>query len=201
MHIPEKKPVLAILGRSNTGKSSLCRLLAPMYKRQIKVGKAPGVTRNLLILEKEEYTIIDLPGFGYMKSVSRAAEERVKDKIIRFVEEQHSRIFLAIHVINLQVFKMIFKKYEHSSVPFDKELVEFVKEFSIPLVILANKIDKMKKSKVQEDVSYLMDKIQPGRFEGMTRDDIIPFSTRTKAGLDILEGKISSHLTTYLERA
>ncbi|MFX0101545.1 MAG: GTP-binding protein EngB [Candidatus Hodarchaeota archaeon] len=184
----EKHPIMVIVGRSNTGKSSLCRLLAPWHKRKIKVGKNPGVTKKPVRIMMDDYEIVDLPGFGYMKGVSKREEERVMDDIINFIESNREEIFVAVQVIDLTAFKRIFEKYKSTSVPFDKELFEFLQEMRIPTMILANKVDKLRKNEMMENFNYLKEGMETSRFPSFSDEDLIQCSMKTKQGLDrILE--------------
>lgn len=187
-------PILAIVGRSNTGKSSLCRLLAPQFKKKIRVGKAPGVTRRINTYSVGEYTIHDLPGFGYMKHSSKKEEDMVKDEIIAFLETKADEIFLAIHVINLEAFRRIYEKYKHDSVPFDNEMLAFLLELEIPTVVLGNKVDKFKHHEREREMAFLKEKLIDTTMGRFPPRNIIPFSTRTREGLDALEKMIDMHL-------
>lgn len=196
--LSEKKPLLVIAGRSNTGKSSLCRLLAPRSAtRLIKVGKYPGVTRGPLEIDNGKYTIVDLPGFGYMAHASKKFQDSVKDKIISFIENRHAEIFLAIEVINIEVFRIAFDKHMNASVPFDKELFEFLQGFKIPTVVLANKMDKLRKQAADAEFDYLMRVMEFSRFPGFPRANVLPFSTKDGTGATTLLGLIDTHLARF----
>lgn len=180
----------------------MCRLLSPTaFKKLIKVGKNPGVTRRNVVIPLDGFTIVDMPGFGYMKNVSRETERKVQEDIISFIDEHHQSIFLAIEVINLPVFRAVFTKYEGISTPFDKELFTFLREHDIPTVILANKVDKLPKRVAEEEIEFLMDALDvDGIGPGFDRRDVIPFSTRTRTGLDELERKIQVCLAMHGKR-
>ena len=195
-----KKPVLAVLGRSNTGKSSLCRLLAPQAWKAIKVGKYPGVTKGLREVDNDEYTLIDLPGFGYMMHVSKKFQDETQDKIISFIEHRHKDIFLAIQVINLEVFRTAFDKYKDISVPFDKELFDFLQQFKIPTIIIANKVDKLRKQEAEAEFAYLKEVMNVKRYSGFPAGNIMQFSAKTELGFDVLKKKIIDCLEAYKAR-
>ncbi len=193
-----KKPLLAILGRSNTGKSSLCRMLAPKSAaRMIKVGKYPGVTRGLREIENGEYTIVDLPGFGYMMHASRKFQGEVQDKIISFIEKRHQEIFLAIEVVNIEMFRIAFDKHNETSVPFDKELFDFLQEFEIPTIVLANKIDKLRKQAAEAELEYLKQAMAFSTFPAFPPTNVIPFSTKEGTGAEVLLEKIKNYFQEF----
>jgi GTP-binding protein EngB required for normal cell division len=196
--LSSKKPLLAIIGRSNTGKSSLCRMLAPKSAaKQIKVGKYPGVTRGPREIDNGEYTIVDLPGFGYMMHASKTFQGEVQDKIISFIENRHKEIFLAIEVVNIEMFRIAFDKHKETSVPFDKELFEFLQEFKIPTIVLANKIDKLRKQAAEAELEYLKQVMAFSRFPTYPPANTIPFSTKEGTGYDLLQAKITAYLREF----
>ncbi|MHA1369667.1 MAG: GTP-binding protein EngB [Promethearchaeota archaeon] len=189
-----KRPILAILGRSNTGKSSICRLLAPSMKNKIKVGKKPGVTKNFLKIEKDNYDIVDFPGFGYMKTVSKKERERIQTGIVKYIEKNHEYIFLALEVINLPMFPQVFEKYREKSIPFDKELFDFLLEYSIPTIIIANKVDKLKKQDIQKYFDFLLEALEIQDNKEFQENNIILFSAKRGIGFYELKKKINHYL-------
>nr|MDO8110053.1 GTPase [Candidatus Sigynarchaeota archaeon] len=200
MENAKKKPLLAVLGRSNTGKSSLCRMLAPQAMKAIKVGKYPGVTKGLKEIDNEDYILVDLPGFGYMMHVSKQFRDEVQDKIIKFIEQRHREIFIAIEVINIEMFRIVFDKYKDTSVPFDKELFEFLQQFKVPTVILANKIDKLRKQEGETEFAYLKEVMDIKRYPGIPPGNIIAFSAKTGLGFESLQERIAFYLKTKRAR-
>jgi GTP-binding protein EngB required for normal cell division len=196
--ISSKKPLLVIIGRSNTGKSSLCRLLAPKAAAKlIKVGKNPGVTRGPKEIDNGEYTIVDLPGFGYMLHASKEFQGKVQDRIISFIENRHQDIFLAIEVINIEMFRIAFDKHKDSSVPFDKELFEFLQEFKVPTVVIANKIDKLRSQAAEAEVEYLKQAMAFSSARAFPPTNVIPFSTKEGTGSEALLEKIGRYLKEF----
>ncbi|MFX1390952.1 MAG: GTPase [Promethearchaeota archaeon] len=156
------KPSLLIIGNSNVGKSSITKLLLPNPKKfKGKVGKTPG--SSLLIKPIFQnglpYQIVDLPGFGYMKSPSRRREEHIKKQIVVHIEKNHSNYFLGLVVINILRIKDEINKYfieNKNTIPLSFELINFLKEFEIPLIIIINKIDKVSNSEKNKILSLLI---------------------------------------------
>ncbi|HME53462.1 MAG TPA: GTPase [Candidatus Lokiarchaeia archaeon] len=196
----KSKPVLAVLGRSNTGKSSLCRMLAPQAWKTIKVGKNPGSTKGLIEVDNDDYTLVDLPGFGYMMHVSKKFRDETQDKIISFIEQQHEQIFLAIEVINIEMFRIAFDKYKDISVPFDKELFEFLLEYDIPVIVLANKIDKLRKQEAETEFTYLKSALDLQQHLGYPEENVMKFSAKTGLGFDTLKEQIMNYLESFSEQ-
>ncbi|MBN2150971.1 MAG: 50S ribosome-binding GTPase [Candidatus Lokiarchaeota archaeon] len=198
MSLSTKKPLLAVIGRSNTGKSSLCRLLAPRSAaRLIKVGKKPGVTRGPREIDNGDYTIVDLPGFGYMAHASKKFQGDVQDRIIGFIEERHREVFLAIEVLNIEAFRTAFDKHKDASIPFDKELFDFLQEFEIPTVVLANKADKLRENAVDAEMAYVTEALGLRGLPSFPPGNLLPFSAKEGAGVAVLKEKIRTYLEAF----
>ncbi|MEM2990737.1 MAG: GTP-binding protein EngB, partial [Halobacteria archaeon] len=133
---------IILIGRSNVGKSSLLRALTG---RKVRVGKRPGVTLKPNFIYLNNLLITDLPGFGYMNRVARKKQEKIKDFIVHYIEENANRIALAIHVIDATTIMDAVKKCrERGEVPVDVELYEFLCDLKIDTIIAVNKLDKLK---------------------------------------------------------
>ncbi len=143
------KPSLLIIGNSNVGKSSITKLLLPNPRKfKGKTGKKPGSTLLIkpLKIPQMPYDILDLPGFGYMKSPSRRREEHIKKQLVVHIEKHHDEYFFGLVVINILRIEDELKKYHFQSqitIPLTFELIKFLKEFDIPLLVVLNKIDKI----------------------------------------------------------
>ncbi|TFF98971.1 MAG: hypothetical protein EU540_07475 [Promethearchaeota archaeon] len=145
----KKKPSLLIIGNSNVGKSSITRLLLPNpIKFKGKAGKKPGSTSLIKPISQPNlpYQIVDLPGFGYMKHSSRRREEHIKRQIIIHIENHNKDYFFGLVVLNALRIEDEINKYfiqNKDTIPLSFELINFLKEFGIPLLIIINKIDKV----------------------------------------------------------
>ena len=143
------KPSLLIIGNSNVGKSSITRLLVPNPKKfKGKAGKQPGSTLIIKSIEFPQlpYKIVDLPGFGYMNSSSRRREEHIKKQLIIHIEKHHDKYFFGLVVLNALRIEDELKKYyleNDTTIPLSFELIKFLKEFEIPILVILNKIDKI----------------------------------------------------------
>ena len=144
-----KKPSLLIIGNSNVGKSSITKLLMPNPRNfKGKIGKIPGST--LLIKSHTQknlpYNIVDLPGFGYVGQSSRRRGEHIKKQIVLHIEKHFNDYFFGLIVINILRIEDEIRKYfiqNNRTIPLSFELIQFLKEFEIPYLILINKIDKI----------------------------------------------------------
>jgi GTP-binding protein EngB required for normal cell division len=143
------KPSLLIIGNSNVGKSSITRLLMPNPRKfKGKTGKTPGSTLliNPITHPQLPYDIIDLPGFGYMRTSSRRRTEHVKKQLVVHVEKNHKSYFYGLVILNILRIEDEIRKYHLENlktIPFTYELINFLKEYNIPILIILNKTDKI----------------------------------------------------------
>jgi GTP-binding protein EngB required for normal cell division len=145
----KKKPSLLIIGNSNVGKSSITKLLLPNPKLfKGKAGKTPGSTLLIKPIDQPNlpYCIVDLPGFGYMKHSSRRREEHIKKQIVGHIENNYKNYFLGLLIISILRIEDEIEKYfiaNKETIPLSFELIKFLKEFDIPIIVILNKIDKL----------------------------------------------------------
>jgi GTP-binding protein EngB required for normal cell division len=143
------KPSLLIIGNSNVGKTSITRLLLPNPKAfKGKIGKSPGSTLLIKPISHHNlpYNIIDLPGFGYTKHSSRRREEHIKKQIVIHIEKHYTDYFFGLVVLNILRIENEIEKYfikDKKAIPLSFELIQFLNEFKIPIIIVINKIDKV----------------------------------------------------------
>ena len=158
----KEKPLLLIIGNSNVGKSSITRLLVPNPKElKGKSGKKPGSTLLIKPINQHtmQYQIVDLPGFGYMKHASKRREEHIKRKMVLYIEKHYQDCFLALIIINILRIEDEIQKYyinNQVTIPLTFELINFLKEFDLPTVIVVNKIDKLSHFDKVKKLSLLM---------------------------------------------
>jgi len=145
----KEKPSLLIIGNSNVGKSSITRLLTPNPRSfKGKSGKKPGSTLLIKYVSQPTmpYKIVDLPGFGYMKHTSYRRQEHIKKQIVVHIEKHYKDYFFGLVVINILRIEDELEKYfiqNKKTIPLSFELIQFLKEFNIPILIIFNKIDKV----------------------------------------------------------
>ena len=166
--LPENtRPEVAFAGKSNVGKSSLINGLLNR-KSLARISSQPGKTQtiNFYTVNNEVY-LVDLPGYGYAK-----VSEETKAKWGRMIERYlHSSGQLKA------VFLLIDIRHEPSAN--DRDMYNWVVYQGYEPIIIATKLDKIKRSQVQKQMKLLREGLQlvPG-----TR--IIPFSAETKQGRD-----------------
>lgn len=133
--LPEgDKAHIAIVGRSNVGKSTLINQLTGQ-SALARVSATPGHTQSINIFEVDRrYYLIDLPGFGYAKT-SKAQRADFEDMIADYLRETE-QLKLVILVVDASI----------PPTELDQAMLSFLQSLELPTVIAMNKIDKLKKA-------------------------------------------------------
>lgn len=128
-------PEVVVVGRSNVGKSSFINALTNR-KKLAYVGSTPGKTRLLNFFDIDQtWMLVDVPGYGYAK-MSKSSLEKLGHMMDEYFNERE-QIKGVVQLIDAR----------HDPTKDDKEMIAFFKEVSIPIVIVATKIDKVSKTK------------------------------------------------------
>ncbi len=132
-----ERPMIAVCGRSNAGKSSLINLLANR-KNLAKTSSAPGRTRLVNYFDFGEFWLADLPGYGYA-AVSRDEKARWGKTLDAFFakKEDIRHVFLLIDI-------------RRDPSGDDLQLVDFLNYHIIPFSVIATKSDKLSRMKTKE---------------------------------------------------
>lgn len=136
-------PQVALLGRSNAGKSSLINSITGV-PGLAKTSSAPGLTRliNIFSMDKQ-YELVDLPGYGYAKA-SKNERERVLDMLTGFLSVA-VRLKLVVVILDSRL----------GVTPLDKEVIEQVRRSGLPMILVANKADKPSRMELRQIVQEL----------------------------------------------
>jgi GTP-binding protein EngB required for normal cell division len=202
----KEKPSLLIIGNSNVGKSTITRLLLPNPKKfKGKTGKNPGSTLLIKPISQPSlpYQIVDLPGFGYMQHASRRREEHVKKQIIVHIEKHNKNYFFGLIIINILRIEDEIDKFfvqNKTTIPLSFELIKFLKEFNIPLLVIINKIDKLSQFDKKKAINTFVDTAKELGLNliplnNQNSSDTIPyleFSALKRINLEKLKKKIRS---------
>ena len=166
--LPEnRKPEVAFAGKSNVGKSSLINTLMNR-KSYARISATPGKTQTINFYNiNDRLYLVDLPGYGYAK-----VSEKEKAQWGRMIER-----YLHASTQLKAVFLLIDIRHEPSAN--DKMMYKWIVEQGYEPVIIATKLDKIKRSQVQKHVKMLKEGL--GLVPGTK---IIPFSSVTKQGRD-----------------
>lgn len=180
--LPENTiPEIAFAGKSNVGKSSLINAMMNR-KSYARISSTPGKTQTINFYNiNEEMYLVDLPGYGYAK-VSVKEKERWGKLIERYLHNsaQLKAVFLLIDI-------------RHDPSENDKMMYSWIVGQGFQPIIIATKLDKIKRSQVQKHLKMVKEGLDlvPGT-------KIIPFSSETKQGRDEVWELIESE---YLNKA
>lgn len=164
--LPENdKPECAFAGKSNVGKSSLINAL--MNRKSLaRTSAQPGKTQTINYYNvNDQLYLVDLPGYGYAK-VSEQEKARWGKMIEKYLQtsKQLQYVFLLIDI-------------RHEPGANDVMMYDWIVHNGYRPVIIATKLDKLKRSQVPKAVKLIRQTL------GMEKEDIlIPFSAETKQG-------------------
>jgi GTP-binding protein len=164
----------AFIGRSNVGKSSLINALTHQND-MARVGKKPGKTTeiNFFLINdgNNSFYIADLPGYGFAKA-SLDARAKLRELIIWYLTQSGAKPERIVLVVDSKV----------GMTQFDKDTLAVLSDQRHPFIIVANKIDKL----TQKEASANLKAIQEIAGAAL----VIPFSSQTKRGLEVLTDAI-----------
>jgi GTP-binding protein len=174
--LPLSEAEVAIVGRSNVGKSSLVNALG-RAKKLAKVSGTPGRTRLLNLFAVDGGgSIVDLPGYGYAQASKRdraAWQAMTEDYLVR-----RDGLAMVIVLVDGAV----------GPTPLDADMLDWLRHHQIPHTVVATKHDKVKSSKRarrQRDLAAGC-QLDPG--------DVVWVSARTGVGVDRLRRLVLSWL-------
>ena len=176
--LPKNKlPEIAFAGKSNVGKSSVINRLL-QRKNFARVGDKPGKTIhvNYFTIDNRCY-LVDLPGYGYAK-VSNAEKERWGKLMESYFSE--GRITLGVFIVDAR----------HAPTKNDITMADWFLQSGCPFVVVANKLDKLKKSEIAPNLATIR------RDLNLPEDcPIIPFSAEKGDGREELVKHILSSVS------
>lgn len=176
--IPDTEfPEVAFAGKSNVGKSSLINALMNR-KSYARTSSQPGKTQTINFYNiNDAMYLVDLPGYGYAN-----ASPAVKAKWGKMIEK-----YLRQSANLKQVFLLVDIRHDPSEN--DKMMYNWIVDNGFRPVIIATKLDKLKRSQIAKHVKA----VRAGL--GLKEDDIlIPFSSQTNQGLDELWNTIEGYI-------
>ena len=167
-------PQVAFAGKSNVGKSSVINRVL-QRKNFARVGEAPGKTThiNYFRIDQKLY-LVDLPGYGYAK-VSKAEKDR------------WGKLMEAYFASGLIDYGVMIVDARHKPTANDMTMAEWFKNSGKPFVIVANKLDKLRKRDIEPNLALIRQTLElPETVE------IIAFSAEKGNGRDALVGILQS---------
>ena len=176
--IRSSTPSVVFAGKSNVGKSSVINRMLNR-KNFARVGASPGKTIhvNYFLIDGRVY-FVDLPGYGYAK-VSQAERDRWGKLMEQFFASE-GLIDLGVMIVDAR----------HKSTADDVTMAEWFKDSGCRLVVVANKLDKLKKSEIEPNMALIRQTLDLPE-EVL----LIPFSAEKGQGRDALMAEIMKELS------
>lgn len=164
----ERLPEIAFAGKSNVGKSSVINRIL-QRKNFARVGEKPGKTVhvNYFVVDKACY-FVDLPGYGYAK-----VSQKEKDRWSKLMESYFAaqRIDLGVLIVDAR----------HAPTNNDITMANWFMESGCPFLVVANKLDKLKKSEIIPNLQTIREDL-----ELPEECPVIPFSAEKGTGREEL---------------
>ncbi|HEX8974618.1 MAG TPA: ribosome biogenesis GTP-binding protein YihA/YsxC [Patescibacteria group bacterium] len=167
----DTRPQIAFVGRSNVGKSSVINALTGVKGLAIS-SSTPGRTLqlNFFLVNGNTY-FVDLPGYGYSKTSLKQAE-KMRRMIMWYLEQNECKPQKVVLIIDANV----------GPTKFDIEMMELLEEHQYEVVVVANKVDKIKSSELVKKQRSIVEKLDT--------ENIVYFSSKTGKGRQELLGAI-----------
>ena len=172
------RPIVAVAGKSNVGKSSFINMLAQRNKLA-RTSNTPGRTRLVNYFDLGEFVLADLPGYGFAKA-GKAEKEKWGKLMEDFFEESGiSHVFSLLDI-------------RHDPTREDMQMVQYLYHYAIPFTPVATKADKIGKSKVKPRIAEIAADI------GVAAGNMIAVSSLTGKGREDVLDKIA-HILSLAE--
>ena len=173
----DRLPQIVFAGKSNVGKSSTINKILNR-KNFARVGNAPGKTIhiNFFRIDEQAY-FVDLPGYGYAK-----VSKKERDRWGRLMDEYFAweeGMTLGFQIVDIR----------HKPTADDVTMANWFLETGVPYVVIANKLDKIKKSQLEKSLETIRETLHlPSSVP------IVPFSAEKGTGRDDVVSLIFEHV-------
>ena len=174
------KPIIAVCGKSNVGKSSFINMLANR-KKLAKVSKDPGRTRLVNYFDFGEFILADLPGYGFAR-VSKTEKMRWAHLLHEFFMDK-SNLTHAFVLADIR----------HDPTMEDKQMVDYLYYHLVPFTVIATKADKISRMACINSVRNVAATFKCGE------QNVISTSSETKQGLVNILEKLELIVNTFAE--
>ena len=170
--ITPDKPMIAVCGKSNVGKSSFINMLANR-KKLAKTSSEPGRTRLVNYFDFGPFVLADLPGYGFAR-VSKSEKIKWAKTLDNFFKDKEkiSHVFMLVDS-------------RHDPTADDVQMIEFLHYHTLPFTIVLTKADKLSRMKIKEHIKAIAADLYMGE------NNLIATSSQTGYGKDEILAKIA----------
>lgn len=172
----------AFAGKSNVGKSSLLNAL--MNRKSLaRTSSKPGKTQTINYYNiNDAFYLVDLPGYGYTEANVAAKTEwgKMTDRYLCTSEMLYA-IFLLVDI-------------RHAPGENDRQMYEWITAQGYHPIVIATKMDKLKRSQIEKQLKMIRTEFQMGE-----KEILIPFSAETKQGREEIYGLLDNMLVRFGE--
>jgi len=173
-------PEIAIVGRSNVGKSSFINMLANNGKLA-KTSSTPGRTRLVNYFEfNSNFILVDIPGYGFAKASK--GEQSIWENMITSYFAETNNLAGILMLVDIR----------HTPSEQDKMMLNYLYTYNIPVVVVATKLDKIKKSQMAKNVMDISGTLKIGK------ENIIVTSSQTRYGKDKVLAKMEQLIQNFV---
>lgn len=174
-YLKTDKPLIAVCGKSNVGKSSVINMLANR-KKLAKTSDTPGRTRLINYFDFGAFMLVDLPGYGYAK-VSKEEKRKWGDLLEDFLSTQEVKLMISLFDIR------------HNPTSDDKMMLDYLYHYRKPFVLVATKADKLPKTKIKPNLQNIATALCVGK------SDVIASSSETGMGRENILAEIEKAIS------
>lgn len=177
--ITPQKPMIAVCGKSNVGKSSFINMLANR-KKLAKTSSEPGRTRLVNYFDFGEFVLADLPGYGFAR-VSKSEKIKWAKTLDDFFKQKQniSHVFMLVDS-------------RHDPTADDVQMMEYLHFYTLPFTVVLTKADKLSRMKVKEHKKAIAADLYLGE------KNLIATSAETGFGKDEILEKIAQIIDLQL---
>lgn len=171
------KPMIAVCGKSNVGKSSFINMMANQ-KKLAKTSSEPGRTRLVNYFDFGEFILADLPGYGFAR-VSKGEKEKWAKTLDSFFadREKIAHVFMLVDS-------------RHDPTADDVQMIQYLHYYTLPFTIVLTKSDKLSKMKLKEHLRAIAADLY------LAPDNMLATSSETGYGKDAVLQKLRDIIDT-----
>ena len=175
--IQPDKPMIAVCGKSNVGKSSFINMMANQ-KKLAKTSSEPGRTRLVNYFDFGEFILADLPGYGFAR-VSKGEKEKWAKTLDSFFadREKIAHVFMLVDS-------------RHDPTADDVQMIQYLHYYTLPFTIVLTKSDKLSKMKLKEHLKAIAADLY------LAPDNMLATSSETGYGKDSVLKKLRDIIDT-----